>query len=37
MEGSILLPKISDENDDDEPYVIGLKDEPLMHLARYDH
>ena len=30
-------PKISDENDDDEPHVTGLKDESLQHLVGYDH
>ena len=30
-------PKISDENYDDEPYVIYLKDELLQHLVGYDH
>ena len=30
-------PKISNENDDDEPHVTGLKDEPLQHLVGYDH
>ena len=30
-------PKISDENDDDEPYVAGLKDGLLQHLADYDY
>ena len=31
------ISKISDENDDDEPHVTGLKDEPLQHLVGYDH
>ena len=30
-------PTISDENDDDEPHVTGLKDEPLQHMVGYDH
>ena len=37
MKNGRTNPKISDENDDDEPHVIGLKDELLQHLADYDH
>ena len=30
-------PKISDENDDDELHVTGLKDDSLQHLVGYEH